>query len=163
MEIWKDITGYEGLYQASNYGNVRSLNYKKTGKIQNLKLRLHREGYLQVGLRLNGKRKHFGVHVLVAMAFLRHIPDGHNLLVDHKKEGDPTDNRLENLQITTNRINTTKAKVRDLPTGVYFKEQNKNYVAKIYVNQKLVYLGCFPTPEEASQAYQNKLKKLGEE
>jgi hypothetical protein len=161
MEIWKTIPGYEGRYEVSNLGNVRSLNYLgHIGKIQNLKPRLHHEGYLMVGLSLNKKRKHFGVHVLVAMAFLGHVPDGHNLLVDHRKEGNKIDNRPENLQITTNRINTTKAMVKDLPIGVYFSKPSKKYMARITMNGKQVYLGLFQTPEEASQAYQNKLKEI---
>ena len=45
MEIWRDIEGYEGLYQVSNLGRVRSLNYKRTGKVQNMKLGTYPNGY----------------------------------------------------------------------------------------------------------------------
>jgi hypothetical protein len=160
-EIWKAIPGYEGRYQVSDWGNVRSLNYYgNTGRIQNLKPSLSKQGYLQVSLYLNGKMKTFRVHVLVAMAFLKHIPDRHNKIVDHIQEGNKLNNSLKNLQITTARINTTKYRVRDLPTGVCFCKKNKKYNSHINIKKKLVYLGSFLTPEEASQAYQNKLKEI---
>jgi hypothetical protein len=159
MEIWKNIPGYPN-YQASNLGNIRSLNFNRTGKTLNLKPILNNRGYLQVRLFLNGKFKNYGIHVLVAMAFLEHVPDGHNKIVDHRKKGTQLNNRLENLQIITQRINTTKDKVRNLPTGVYFYSRTKKYLAKIYINRKYIYLGYFTTPEEASQAYQNKLKEI---
>ena len=48
MEIWKDILGYEGKYQVSNTGKVRSMNYNNTGKIRELKLKLNKYGYYEV-------------------------------------------------------------------------------------------------------------------
>lgn len=70
MEVWKPIKGYEGLYEVSNMGRVRSLrnnhgNYRE--KI--LKQQDNGDGYLQVTLYKDGKAKHFTVHRLVAMAF----------------------------------------------------------------------------------------------
>ena len=70
MEVWKPIKGYEGLYEVSNIGRVRSLrnnhgNYRE--KI--LKQQDNGDGYLQVTLYKDGKAKHFTVHRLVAMAF----------------------------------------------------------------------------------------------
>jgi hypothetical protein len=158
-EIWKAIPGYPN-YEVSNLGNVRSLNYRNTGKIQNLKPGLDNRGYLKIKLSLNGKTKGFGVHILVAMAFLGHIPGGMNKIVDHIQEGNKLDNSLKNLQITTTRINTTKYRVRDLPTGVSFYKRSKKYVATIRIKGKKIHLGYFLTPEEASQAYQNKLKEI---
>lgn len=49
-EIWKDIPGYEGLYQASNCGNIRSLNWRNMNIVRNLYLKPHNKGYLQVEL-----------------------------------------------------------------------------------------------------------------
>jgi hypothetical protein len=159
-EIWKDVPGYEGRYQVSNLGNLRSLNYKRLGKIQNMNPSIDDQGYLKIKLCLNGKAKGFRVHVLVAMAFLGHVPGGYNKIVDHKEEGNKLNNCLENLQITTQRINSTKHRVRDLPTGVSFCKKNKKYKALIQIKGKRIYLGFFPTPEQASQAYQNKLKEI---
>ena len=69
-EIWKDIAGYEGLYQVSNLGKVRSLRYKNRDETRELYLKPHTRGYLQVELHKNGDRKMFTVHRLVALAFV---------------------------------------------------------------------------------------------
>ena len=65
-EIWKDIEGYEGKYQVSNMGNVRSLNYNNTGKPRNLKQKINRYGYNEVKLSKFNKTKNFLVSTLVA-------------------------------------------------------------------------------------------------
>lgn len=90
LEFWRDIKGYEGLYQVSNVGQVRSLRSNKI-----LKPRNNGGGYLQVKLCKNGKEKFFYVHRLVAEAFLPNedeLPE-----VDHINN-DKTDNRVANLQ-----------------------------------------------------------------
>ena len=94
-EIWKDIDGYEGLYQVSNLGNVRSLNWGRRGIIRNLYLKKHNKGYLHVELANDGAKKAFTVHRLVAMAF---IPNPNNYgFVNHIDE-DKTNNNAENLE-----------------------------------------------------------------
>jgi hypothetical protein len=94
-EIWKDIKGYEGLYQVSNLGNVRSLRYRNRDEVRELFLKPHARGYLQVELHKNGKRKMFTVHRLVAMAFV----DGYeeNKQVNHIDE-DKKNNVSTNLE-----------------------------------------------------------------
>ena len=157
METWKAIPGYEGLYEMNLEGKIRSLNYLgKKGNVQELKPGLNRR-YLQFCLGKNGINKRFKLHVLLAMTFLEHIPNGNKLVVDHINN-DPLDNRLDNLQIITNRKNLSKDKKRNLPTGVYIL-RNK-FRAQIHINGKNKHIGCFSTPEEASEAYQNQLKKL---
>lgn len=94
-EIWKDITGYEGLYQVSNIGMVRSLNYRRTGRVQLLKLYKDRGGYLNVVLCKDGKEKRNLVHRLVAEAF---IPNPDNLPQVNHKDENPSNNRVENLE-----------------------------------------------------------------
>ena len=98
METWVDIPEYEGLYQVSNMGNVRSLNWNKTGQSRNLFLKPHTRGYLQVELRRNGKRRMYTVHKLVARCFVGGYKEG--LVVNHLNE-DKTDNRAENLEWCT--------------------------------------------------------------
>lgn len=84
IEIWKNIVGYEGLYEVSNWGRVKSLNYNHTGQEMILKNKKHKGGYLRVGLCKEGKVKYFSVHRLVAQAF---IPNPDNLpQVNHKDE-----------------------------------------------------------------------------
>lgn len=97
-EIWKDIPGYEGLYQVSDYGRVRSLWY---GKIKVLKPGNHR-GYYVVKLCKNGKKKHHSIHRLVVETFIGPIPK--RMVVNHKNEN-KLDNRLDNLEIVTPKEN----------------------------------------------------------
>ena len=86
LEIWKDIDGYEGLYQVSNLGRIKSLNYKRTGRTKLLKL-VKSNGYLDIILYNNGKYKHYLVHRLVAKAF---IPNPDNLPeINHIDEDKP--------------------------------------------------------------------------
>lgn len=94
-EVWKSIKNYEGLYQVSNLGRVRSL---KVGNIKNLKPRIITGGYFQVGLCKDNKRSFFLVHRLVWEAFIGTIPEG--MQVNHIDE-DKTNNRLDNLNLLT--------------------------------------------------------------
>ena len=102
FEIWKSIIGYEGLYEASNFGRIRSLNYKHTGETRILKLGKSTGGYLQVNLCKNGKVKMCLIHRLVFEAFNGKIPEGYD--VNHINEN-KTDNRLENLNLMTRKEN----------------------------------------------------------
>lgn len=83
-EIWKDIKGYEGLYQVSNLGRVRSLGNNKNRKEKILKHVLNDRGYPTVGLCKNGKAKRCYVHRLVYEAFIGEIPEG--MQINHKDE-----------------------------------------------------------------------------
>lgn len=123
MEEWKDIAGYEGLYQVSNLGNVKSVarlhNTKHGGYIQGERIikakktdRLKRNNhsgrteYLQVGLCSNGKTKMFLLHRLVALAF---IPNPLNKPCVNHKNGNGFDNKVENLEWVTNSENINHA------------------------------------------------------
>lgn len=102
MEEFRDIIGYEGLYQVSNLGRVKSLRRNKF-------LSPSKEhGYLKTSLCKDGKQRKFAIHQLIAMAFLGHVPCGHKLVVDHIND-DKLDNRLENLQVITNKENIVKS------------------------------------------------------
>ena len=102
MEIWKDIEGYEGLYQVSNLGRVKSLGNNKTRKEKILKSTKNTNGYLEVQLCKEGKHKKYLTHRLVAQAF---IPNPNNLLeVNHINE-DKTDNRVDNLEYCDRKYN----------------------------------------------------------
>jgi hypothetical protein len=168
-EIFKDIPEYEGVYQVSNFGNVKSLpRFRKTGTVSGgyitkekiLKKTIFSNGYIVATLINFGKTKKISVHQLVAMAFLNHRPNGFDLVVDHINDI-KTDNRLENLRLVTNRENASK-KQRGTSkyTGVYFSFKNKKWVSAIYINGKTIFLGQFSTEHEASQSYQNKLLTL---
>lgn len=70
VEIWKPVVGYEGLYEVSNLGNVRSLNYRRTNTVKNLSPSISKDGYIRVNLWKNCKGKVLAVHRLVAEAFV---------------------------------------------------------------------------------------------
>ena len=96
IEIWKDIKDYEGLFQVSNLGRVKSLGNGRTYKTSRIrKLYTNKYGYLQVQLCKDGKRKWFRVNRLVATAFLDN-PEG-KTEVNHIDE-DKTNNRVDNLK-----------------------------------------------------------------
>ena len=115
IEIYKNVTGYEGIYQVSNLGNVKSLERKVIGKLDSirtlkekvLKNNLNKKGYYLVGLMKDNKQATKKVHQLVAIAFLGHTPCGMKLVVDHI-DNNPLNNRVDNLQIITQRENSTK-------------------------------------------------------
>lgn len=111
QEIWKDIRDYEGLYQISNNGNVKSLgrwvNYKNKGKKWQegkiLKPLVKKGGYLHVGLWKNGKVKFFIVHRLVAQAF---IPNPNNLPQVNHKDENKENNVVKNLEYCDAKYNS---------------------------------------------------------
>lgn len=159
-EIWKTIDGYEN-YQVSSLGRVKSLNYNKTGKEKLLKPLLNNRCYYHVVLCKNGVGNTKKIHQLVAIAFLNHIPCGHKLVVDHINDN-TKDNRVENLQIITQRENVCRNQGRysSLYKGVCFDKSTKKWMSRIVINGKTNYLGLFTCEIEASNAYQNKLKTL---
>ena len=97
-EIWKDIPGYEGIYQASNLGKIRSLNYKQTGKTMIMTPLKYRDGdeRTKVYLHKSNIKTIKGVYVAVWEAFNgKTVPEGY---VVHHINHDPSDNRIENLE-----------------------------------------------------------------
>ena len=95
-EKWLAIRGYEGLYEISNYGRVRSLNYRKTGKRKVLKCYARLGYYIKTSLVKDGVRKYYRVHRLVAQAFLPQPMQGQTQ-VEHINT-DKRDNRVQNLR-----------------------------------------------------------------
>lgn len=102
MEIWKDIKGYEGLYQVSNKGNVKRLERVlpdgRCLKELIFKLNVSGDGYIMVGLTKDSIRKHYYVHRLVAEHFIPH--DESRYEVDHI-DTNRTNNNVENLRWVT--------------------------------------------------------------
>lgn len=101
-EIWKDVKDYEGLYQISNYGRVKSLARTAHSKYSDRQLKeiimspkTTRFGYYAVRLCKNGKKKDFLVHRLVAQAF---IPNNFNLPQINHKDENRKNNNVENLE-----------------------------------------------------------------
>lgn len=94
-EIWQNIPDFEGEYQSSNLGRIKSTKF---GKEKILKSGRNNWGYLSVSLCKNGKQKNYLVHRLVWMAFHGVIPEG--MQINHINEV-VWDNRLENLELVT--------------------------------------------------------------
>ena len=151
MEIWKTIDGYED-YQVSSLGNVKSL---KRGKEKILKNALGSYGYFEVNLLKDKKQKSFKIHKLVAIAFLNHIPDGtHKIVVDHINNV-RTDNRVENLQLITNRENCSKDKRNGSSScvGVSWHKKSSKWRAAFSYKGIYIDLGLFDEEKLAMDAY----------
>ena len=157
IEIWKDIPEYEGMYQVSNLGNVKSL---KKGSNKILKKCFTTTGYYYVNLYKN-KHNPIKVHQLVAMAFLNHKRNGFKVVVDHI-DNNILNNKLDNLQLLTNRENCSKDKKNKSSkyTGVSYIKKHKKFMASIQINKKNYNLGYFENEYNAHLAYQNKLKEI---
>jgi hypothetical protein len=154
METWKDVVGYEGIYKISSIGNVKSVYRKKQ-----LNPGKDYLGYKIVSLCKNKTSKLRKIHVLMAQSFLGYVKQ-ENTVVDHINNI-PFDNRLDNLQIITQRENLSKDKKgKSKYTGVTFKKQTKRWCATIYIDKRNVHLGYYDTEIEAHEAYQNKLKEI---
>ena len=138
-EIWKDIPEYEGLYQVSNLGRIKRIT---TNKI--LKLTKRGRHYLGATLSKNGAVKTMYIHQLVAIAFLGHIPNGHQLVVDHINDN-TNDNRVENLQIVTQRFNAckTQGKYSSKYKGVCWSIKYKKWYSHIRISGKQKHIGSF--------------------
>ena len=140
-EIWRPIEGYEGLYEVSNTGKVRSLdrydnrNCFRKGKV--LSPIKDTDDYLKVNLYCNGKNKKCLVHRLVALTF---IPNPDGLPQGNHKDEDKTNNNVDNLEWCNRKYNVNygsrKDKVKDTAikngywTGLSKEEYMKEYREK---------------------------------
>jgi hypothetical protein len=170
LEVWKDIPDFEGYYQVSNLGNVKSLSRTILGKNdaptllkeKMLKFSTSTNGYYQVILCKNSDRKIFKVHSLVAICFLNHIPDGtHNVVVDHINEI-KTDNSVENLRLIGHRENVSRS-IKDSTStyvGVSWSKNAKKWISQITIEGKTKYLGLFDNEQDANKKYLETLKDL---
>ena len=104
IEIWKPINGYEGLYEISSYGRVKSLCAGRWHTTIIRKLVPDKDGYMTVLLKKDGKYTNLKVHRLVAMAFL---PNPDNCREVNHKDEDKANNRIENLEWCSRQYNQT--------------------------------------------------------
>lgn len=148
-EIWKPIEGYEGLYEVSNLGRVKSLNYKHTGQEKIMKTLLKRTGYCRASLRKDNISKDWSVHRLVANAF---IENPENLPEVNHKDENPSNNCVENLEWCDHKYNVNygtaikrRAEKLSTPIKCLDLETNKTtYFSSI--NEAGKVLGVYPTP-----------------
>ena len=158
IEQWKDIPKYDGIYQVSNLGNVKSFKFNKQKLLSPIK---DNNGYYCVNLWNNSKRKTIRVHQLVAMAFLNHIPKGYKLVVNHK-DLNKQNNKADNLEIISQRENSNKKHLNTSSkyTGVAFHKTANKWVAHIRIKGVKKYLGLFDNEYDAHIAYQKELINL---
>lgn len=137
-EIWEDIVGYEGLYQVSSLGRIKSFNYlHHAGKVGYSFGTRQKTGYYNFGLYRNGIIKLLGVHRLVAKAFINNV---NNKSVVNHINGNKSDNRSENLEWVTYRENyvhavkTNLSKGRFKDTGMFQKPINQLTITGIIVH-----------------------------
>ena len=122
IEIWKDIEGYEGLYQVSNRGRVKSLSRKVTNAMFSInehfvKVVDNGNGYKSVSLWKDNKGKHFYVHRLVALAF---VPNSNGYKYINHKDEDKSNNDVSNLEWCTAKYNCNY--------GNHTKKLKKSYI-----------------------------------
>ncbi len=153
MEIWVDIADYEGKYQVSNLGNVRSLDrwvYGRGRKNKQLrhghimKQKTDKYGYLTIQLIWESIRRHITVHRLVAMAF---IPNPQNKLQVNHIDSNKKNNTVENLEWNTAKENVTHSYKNGTSVGI---KRGKHGMAKLVLDLNTgIYYDCGKDAAEA--------------
>ena len=155
-EIWKDINEYEGFYQVSNLGNIKSLkrtaNHKCGGtmvvKEKILKQEVVKGNYRRIRLSKHGKTKRFLVHRLVAIAFIN--IDENRTFVNHIDKN-PSNNNLNNLEWVNKRENQTHAFLNksNKHYAIHYCKSMKSYQISLFYNGIKNYLGSTKNIDKA--------------
>lgn len=163
IEEWRDIPDYEGLYQVSDLGRVKSLERFSQGKVKRtlqetiLKTPLNSYGYPSLSLRKNNHNKNSTVHRIIAVSFLGVTKDTIGVC-DHI-DNNRKNNKLSNLQIISSRLNCKKdAKNKNNYNGV--KKCGDKFCANIKLNGKNLSLGTFDSPFNAYEKYEEAFNLL---
>ena len=168
IEVWKDIPEYEGMYQVSNLGRVKSFKYNKVSyllptikKNRYATATLCKSSIVKKNRKVIDKNKivkNRSISVWAAIAFLNFKPSRQLLVVDHIDNNRHND-CLYNLQIISHRKNITKdSKNKFGYTGI--SQNNQYWKASIWINGTNKHIGTYKTKLQASQAYQNELNKI---
>lgn len=152
IEKWMPIFAYQGRYEISNMGEIKSIT--SGGKI--LKTAINTRGYSSIGFYHNGKTKTHRIHKLVAEAFIGPCIPG--FCVNHLN-GIRTDNRVENLEYVSMRENKCHGVIGKLGRVGAYKYKGK-WASAIKINRKREFLGAFNCQEDASRAYAAKCAEL---
>ena len=124
VEFWKPVVGYEGLYEVSNLGRVKSLSYNHSGKEKNLKTWNDRLGYCRVQLNKDGKRKSCLIHRLVYEAFIGMIPKSKEIdHIDRIRDN----NSVSNLRVVSHKENMNNPNTRKVHVDATRKMLKKRH------------------------------------
>ncbi len=139
--MWKDIDGYNGIYQVSNLGRVKSISFRNNKTIKSrekiLKTKTNSKKRVYIMLYKNGKRRNLTVHRLVASAFL---PNPNSLPEVNHIDGNPTNNNINNLEWCTKSHNAKHAYENELNN---LKEYNKSRKKPIIRNDGIKYNSAY--------------------
>ena len=142
--IWKDVVGYEGLYQVSNIGIVKGVDRfvnakggkKRLAKGKIIKPCIDKDGYLTVTLHKEGIKFPYHIHRLVAMAFLENVEC---LPVVHHINGNNQDNRVENLMWVSVEYNNSENIARKRKSeGAFRRNDNKVKIRQYSIDGELI-------------------------
>jgi len=157
MEIYKDIEGYEGYYQVSNLGNVRSIdrcvNVERSGQMYLVKYKGKKitpsesRGYYHVNLCRDGAMRSHSISRLVATAF---IPNPHDLPVVNHKDEDRKNNRSDNLEWCTYEYNNNYGNVKKKQRKSQINNPLKSKVTRQY-SRDFRFIREYPSLREASR------------
>jgi hypothetical protein len=162
-EIWKDIEGYDGYYQISNFGRVKSLSrdvfngmgyYLKKEKI--LKGRITKYGYINITITFNAKQYGLIIHRVVAQHFINNLKNKREVNhIDSIKLNNSVDNlewvsSLEN-KCHKNKFTLNKKTSKYIGVALNKDVKTKKWRSTIKIKKKIIYLGSYYTEEEAYQ------------
>jgi len=174
-EEWRCVAEYEGLYEVSNLGRIRSLdhttvdtkNIERSFKGRVLSLSTDSHGYNIKTLYLNGERCAFRLHRLIAQAFISNPND--LPYIDHV-DGNKENNNINNLEWVTAQENTeryhSKIESSSKYNKVSFSPSHKKWIAQLLVDGKSIHIGSFDSEDDAHFAQvlsRKELKELGAE
>jgi hypothetical protein len=159
MENWKDVVGYEGLYQVSDLGRVRALakvdasGHKR--KAKPIKMSPNSDGYPTFAACRDGKQKAFTVHSEVLKAFVGPRPEGFDAC---HKDDVKTNNKLTNLKWASKSENHGGDRNRNGNyssdyNGVGWHKARSKWAARVGVGGKMEHIGLFDTEIEAAKAF----------
>lgn len=160
-EVWKVIPGYEGIYEVSDFGRVKSIlrtdRFGRTRGGMFLSPGLGKNGYYTVALCKNGKQKSRNVHKLVMEAFV-----GKSEKVVNHIDGVRSNNNLSNLEYVTQRENVILGKLSQLNksksadyAGVSLVKSTGNFEVRKVIERKAYYLGVYNSQSDAHRVYES--------
>jgi len=161
MEEYRDIISFEGLYQISNLGNIKSLKRKGCLNDRVLKPKPNSKGYMHVTLHKNKKQQVKRVHKLMEQMYFKPLSKESELVIDHINN-DKSDNSIDNLQRITVRHNNSKDRTgyTSKYIGVSWNKERNKWASQLGVNGINLKLGYFIDEHDAHLAYQSALNTI---